>query len=290
MWIGATRGLAGLKFSTSPKMLGVLEVIKIIAIIITMAGIVSFTENKGLNFTLSRFVWIFEGLEEPFSCNKIKWNSTNTVITIGKRKCKEKNRFKVGWDTEGPPQIHVTKSFPTIGMADKTPVITVAPQKDICPQGRTYPRNAVAIMASKRITPEIQTFGLLAGEEKYIPRAVWMYSRIKNKDAPFMWIIRVTHPVLISRIIITITLKAVSVCAVYIIDKINPLTIWSIKVIPRRKPKFHIKEIEEGVGKSKSAFFVILRIGFRFNSWFFIRRMLRLFDLGDDHELIMQSL
>jgi hypothetical protein len=32
-------------------------------------------------------------------------------------------------------------------------VITVAPQKDICPQGRTYPINAVAIMIINIITP-----------------------------------------------------------------------------------------------------------------------------------------
>jgi hypothetical protein len=59
------------------------------------------------------------------------------AITRGNRKWREKNRFKVGVEMEGPPQIHVTRSFPTIGIADKTPVITVAPQNDICPQGRT---------------------------------------------------------------------------------------------------------------------------------------------------------
>lgn len=68
--------------------------------------------------------------------------------------------MRVGCDTEGPPQIHVTKSFPTNGMADNTPVITVAPQNDICPHGSTYPRNAVAITISKIITPDIHTFGL----------------------------------------------------------------------------------------------------------------------------------
>lgn len=31
--------------------------------------------------------------------------------------------------------------------------MTVAPQKDICPHGRTYPINAVAITANNRITP-----------------------------------------------------------------------------------------------------------------------------------------
>jgi len=126
----------------------------------------SFTVNTGLNFTLSKFVCEFVGLEDPFSCSMIRCTNTITVITIGSRKCKEKNRFSVGWETEGPPQTHVTRSFPIIGIADITPVITVAPQKDICPHGSTYPRNAVAITSSIIITPEIHTFGLFAGDEK----------------------------------------------------------------------------------------------------------------------------
>lgn len=35
-------------------------------------GIESFKENNGLNLILSVFDIIPEGLEEPFSCNKIK--------------------------------------------------------------------------------------------------------------------------------------------------------------------------------------------------------------------------
>jgi len=81
-------------------------------------------------------------------------------------KWREKNRFKVGWDTEGPPQIHVTRSLPIIGIAERVPVITVAPQKDICPHGSTYPRNAVAITVSRRITPDAHTLGWLDGELK----------------------------------------------------------------------------------------------------------------------------
>lgn len=71
------------------------------------------------------------GLEDPFSCSSIRCTIINTINTIGRRKWSEKNRFRVGWDTEGPPQIHTTKSFPTNGIADRTPVITVAPQNDI---------------------------------------------------------------------------------------------------------------------------------------------------------------
>jgi len=41
-------------------------------------------------------------------------------------------------------------------MADSRLVITVAPQKDICPQGRTYPRKAVPILTRKIVTPTLQ--------------------------------------------------------------------------------------------------------------------------------------
>lgn len=37
-------------------------------------------------------------------------------------------------------------------------VITVAPQKDICPHGSTYPRKAVIIEIKKIVTPIIQTW------------------------------------------------------------------------------------------------------------------------------------
>lgn len=38
-------------------------------------------------------------------------------------------------------------------MADSKLVITVAPQKDICPHGNTYPIKAVAITANSNNTP-----------------------------------------------------------------------------------------------------------------------------------------
>jgi len=39
-------------------------------------------------------------------------------------------------------------------MADKKFVITVAPQKDICPHGNTYPIKAVTIINKNKDTPE----------------------------------------------------------------------------------------------------------------------------------------
>ena len=37
--------------------------------------------------------------------------------------------------------------------------MTVAPHKDICPQGKTYPKKAIAILNKYRATPDIQTLG-----------------------------------------------------------------------------------------------------------------------------------
>lgn len=93
-----------------------------------------------------------------------------------------------------------------------------------------------------------------------------MYRRMKNSDAPFIWIIRVTHPLFMSRMIITITLNALSVWAVYIIDRNSPVMICIVSVIPNRKPKFHMNEIDVGVGKSIRDFFIIFIIGLVFIS------------------------
>jgi hypothetical protein len=251
-------------------MFGMFEFIRIITVMINSIGMMSFDENIGLNFIFSRAVWEFAGFEDPFSCNSIRCIITIITITIGKMKCSEKNRFRVGWFTDGPPQIHVTRSYPTIGMADSTPVITVAPQNDICPHGNTYPKNAVAIVISIIIIPDIHTFILFEGDLKYIPRAVCIYITIKNKEAPFMCSIRMTHPIFLSRIIITIVLNTVSVWAVYIMDKIRPVIICVTRIIPNMNPMFHNNEIDVGVGRSMRDFFISIVTGFFLISWFFI--------------------
>jgi hypothetical protein len=43
------------------------------------------------------------------------------------------------------------------GIAEMKLVITIAPQKDIRPHGRTYPRNAVAIDRNRIDTPIVHT-------------------------------------------------------------------------------------------------------------------------------------
>lgn len=52
-------------------------------------------------------------------------------------------------------------------------VITVDPQNDICPQGNTYPINAVPITLNKIITP-IFHVSLNINDLKYIPRPIWI--------------------------------------------------------------------------------------------------------------------
>jgi hypothetical protein len=59
--------------------------------------------------------------------------------------------------TEKPPHNHKEIDFPIKGIAEKRFVITVAPQKLICPQGRTYPVKAVAIISINMTKPEYQT-------------------------------------------------------------------------------------------------------------------------------------
>ena len=81
------------------------------------------------------------------------------MIAKGKIKCKLKNRVKVGCPTENLPQIHSTNEGPKYGIADIKFVITVAPQNDIWPQGKTYPKKAVAILTKKIITPTTQVNG-----------------------------------------------------------------------------------------------------------------------------------
>jgi len=64
-----------------------------------------------------------------------------------------KNRVNVALSTANPPQIHCTNICPKYGIADNKLVITVAAQKDICPQISTYPIKAAPITKSKISTP-----------------------------------------------------------------------------------------------------------------------------------------
>jgi hypothetical protein len=116
----------------------------------------SFHEKKLWNVNLSRLELQLDGLLDPNSWRKIKWNKIIEIIINGKRKWNVKNRVNVGLLIENPPHNQITNSFPIRGKADNRLVITVAPQKDICPHGRTYPKKEVIIKRSNNKTPEFQ--------------------------------------------------------------------------------------------------------------------------------------
>lgn len=80
-----------------------------------------------------------------------------------------------------------------------------------------------------------------------------------------------SHPDLRSCEIMTILEKAVAVLAEYIMDRTSPVVIWIVRVIPRRNPMFHMKEMEVGEGRSRREDFVIFKIGFFFHSCVFIK-------------------
>lgn len=50
-------------------------------------------------------------------------------------------------------------------MAEKMLVITVAPQKDICPHGSTYPRKAVAMRVIRIDIPDNHVCFFVDGDE-----------------------------------------------------------------------------------------------------------------------------
>jgi hypothetical protein len=133
---------------------------------------VSFNEKNGWNVILSLLFLVPVGLDDPLSCNVIIWIIIKLDKIKGSKKWSEKNRFKVAFLTENPPQIHWTISIPRNGIADSRLVITVAPQKDIWPHGKTYPINAVAIKIKIIDVPDNQVSFFLK-EENRSPRLMW---------------------------------------------------------------------------------------------------------------------
>lgn len=137
MWIGVTRGFAGVKLSGSPKRLGAFNTNKVNILIIIKNPTKSFNVKYGLNGILSIFLWLPIGFIDPVWCKKSKWIIIKAETIKGSIKCSAKNRVNVALSTANPPQIHCTIKLPKYGIAETKFVITVAPQKDICPQGRT---------------------------------------------------------------------------------------------------------------------------------------------------------
>lgn len=137
MWGGVTRGFAGVKFSGSPSKLGENSASSVRARSIITNPRRSLYEKYGWKETLSASEFSPIGLFDPVSWRNSRWMMVAAVITNGSRKWNAKNRVSVALSTENPPQIHWTNMSPMYGTADRRFVITVAPQKDICPHGRT---------------------------------------------------------------------------------------------------------------------------------------------------------
>ena len=158
MCTGVTMGFAGIKFSGSPISQGPWKQTPKNKTKNNLNPNASLTVKYGWNGDLSKFPLSPRGLDEPVSCKKRRWTPLNAAIKKGSRKCKEKKRVSVALPTANPPHSQKTISSPTMGTADAKFVITVAPQNDIWPQGKTYPKNAVPITANKIRTPTTHVF------------------------------------------------------------------------------------------------------------------------------------
>lgn len=105
--------------------------------VITTTNSASFHVKYGWNGDLSVFGLFLRGFDEPVMWRAIRCMITKNAKMKGSRKCNMKNRDRVAWLIENPPHNHCTIVFPRYGIADTKFVITVAPQNDICPQGKT---------------------------------------------------------------------------------------------------------------------------------------------------------
>ena len=129
--MGEETGLASIKFSGSPSAHGKMKIIKmkIIKIVILF---LSFKKNFSVNLIFLELVKIF--LLDPVSCKRRICKITKTNRMKGIKKWRLKKNEIVCLLTENPPHIHNTKFI--LNTENKF-VITEAPHKDICPQGRT---------------------------------------------------------------------------------------------------------------------------------------------------------
>jgi len=96
MCTGVESGLAKFRFSTSPRRSGSIEIMRTMTPPTSGIGSISFTVKDGLNLILSRFLEVPVGLEDPVSWRVIRCTKVRAAMTIGTKKCSEKNRFSVG--------------------------------------------------------------------------------------------------------------------------------------------------------------------------------------------------
>ena len=106
-----------------------------------------------LNMLNVVFVFI---LVDPPVCKYIRWKIITPNKIKGNKKWAKKNKCNVYEDNLYPNQIQDTRMSPIIGITESIPVITVAPQNLICPQGKTYPKKATPISIKYNSIPETQ--------------------------------------------------------------------------------------------------------------------------------------
>lgn len=189
-----------------------------------------------------------------------------TTAENGMRKWSEKNRLRVGWDTEKLPHIHFTLLWPMYGIAEKMLVMTVAPQNDICPHGSTYPKKADAINRTRIVIPLVQVWLFFEGDLLCSPRAICVNRSMNRTEAKLICMNRLIHPLHEFRIIESVEVKASIVLLMYLMDRISPVTSWTETTDPSRNPEFHNEEMLGGVGKSVIDLFSL----FMMFSFFFI--------------------
>lgn len=110
------------------------------------------------NVILSIFIFVPNGYLNSVSCRNTRWIIIIAVTMRGEMKWNLKNPVRVALSTAKPPQIHWTNTFSRYGTPDTRLVITVAPQKDICPHGKTWPRKDVIITKMKISTHRFHVF------------------------------------------------------------------------------------------------------------------------------------
>lgn len=99
-----------------------------------------------------------------------------------------KNLFRVRLLTVKSPHTHSTR----YGIGSNKLVITVAPQKLICAQGRTYPRKEVAINNKKMMIPCTNVF--IASVPYQTPLPIWTYDRRNTTLPPYECMYRIALP------------------------------------------------------------------------------------------------
>ena len=122
-----------------------------IHIIHNITSLLSNRENS-IMFTFN--VWI------PllvYSCNRIKCITIIPITNNGTKKCSENIRLKVALQIVNPAQTFI-KIISPLGSTLNKLVMTVAPHRDIFPQGRTYPKNAAPITNTNKSLPLFQRF------------------------------------------------------------------------------------------------------------------------------------